>query len=72
MSNDPANQEPTVFELTGFRFCRPNRRNWLGIGLLSPPTRPGLLAVLSHYEVIRVLGQWRNGGVRRSCWRATR
>ena len=28
----------------------------VGHRLLSPPTRPGLLAVLSHYEVVRVLG----------------
>ncbi len=25
-------------------------------GMLSPPTRPGLLAVLDHYEILRLLG----------------
>jgi serine/threonine protein kinase/sugar lactone lactonase YvrE len=55
MSNDPANQEPTVFEPPVSAFAGPIAE-LVGHRLLSPPTRPGLLAVLSHYEVIRVLG----------------
>jgi serine/threonine protein kinase/sugar lactone lactonase YvrE len=55
MSNEPSNQEPTVFDPPVSAFAGPIAE-LVGHRLLSPPTRPGLLAVLSHYEVIRVLG----------------
>jgi serine/threonine protein kinase len=55
MSNDPSNPEQTVFDPPVSAFAGPIAE-LVGHRLLSPPTRPGLLAVLSHYEVIRVLG----------------
>ncbi|HEY3857634.1 MAG TPA: serine/threonine-protein kinase [Verrucomicrobiae bacterium] len=55
MINDPSNQEPTVFDPPVSAFAGPIAE-LVGHRLLSPPTRPGLLAILSHYEVVRVLG----------------
>jgi serine/threonine protein kinase/sugar lactone lactonase YvrE len=55
MSNEPSNQEQSVFVPPVSAFAGPIAE-LVGHHLLSPPTRPGLLAVLSHYEVIRVLG----------------
>ena len=55
MSNEPSNQEQTVFVPPVSAFAGPIEE-LVGHHLLSPPTRPGLLAVLSHYEVVRVLG----------------
>ncbi len=55
MSNEPSNQEQTVFVPPVSAFAGPIAE-LVGHRLLSPPTRPGLLAVLSHYEVVRVLG----------------
>ena len=55
MSNEPSNQEQTVFVPPVSAFAGPIAE-LVGHRLLSPPTRPGLLAVLSHYEVLRVLG----------------
>ncbi|HUD45565.1 MAG TPA: serine/threonine-protein kinase [Candidatus Baltobacteraceae bacterium] len=55
MSNEPSNPEQTVFVPPVSAFAGPIAE-LVGHQLLSPPTRPGLLAVLSHYEVLRVLG----------------
>ena len=55
MSNEPSNQEQTVLVPPVSAFAGPIAE-LVGHHLLSPPTRPGLLAVLSHYEVVRVLG----------------
>src|SRR5271156_234415 len=55
MSNDPSNPEQTVFVPPVSVFAGPIAE-LVGHRLLSPPTRPGLLAVLSHYEVLRGLG----------------
>ncbi len=55
MSEETSNQGQTVFVPPVSAFAGPIAE-LVGHRLLSPPTRPGLLAVLSHYEVVRVLG----------------
>jgi serine/threonine protein kinase/sugar lactone lactonase YvrE len=55
MSNDPPNPESTVFTPPVSAFVGPIAE-LVGHRLLSPPTRPGLLATLDRYEVLRVLG----------------
>src|SRR5271170_7165732 len=55
MSNEASNPKQSVFVPPVSAFAGPIAE-LIGHRLLSPPTRPGLLAVLSHYEVVRVLG----------------
>ncbi|HEX3718877.1 MAG TPA: serine/threonine-protein kinase [Verrucomicrobiae bacterium] len=55
MSNEPSNKEQTVFIPPVSAFAGPIAE-LVGHRLLSPPTRPGPLATLGNYEVIRVLG----------------
>jgi serine/threonine protein kinase/streptogramin lyase len=55
MSNDPLNPEPGAFSQPVSAFAGPIAE-LVGHRLLSPPSRPGLLATLSRYEVLRVLG----------------
>ncbi|MGO8697548.1 MAG: protein kinase domain-containing protein [Limisphaerales bacterium] len=55
MSIDPLNPEPTAFSQPVSAFAGPIAE-LVGHRLLSPPSRPGLLATLSRYEVLRVLG----------------
>jgi streptogramin lyase len=54
MSNDSSNKE-TAFVPPVSVFAGPIAE-LVGHRLLSPPTRPGLLATLARYEVMRVLG----------------
>ncbi len=67
MSNDPPKPEPTAFAPPVSAFVGPIAE-LVGHRLLSPPTRPGLLATLARYEVLRVLG---GGGMGSFCWPAT-
>src|SRR5580700_2465469 len=55
MSNDSSKQEPQAFIPPVSVFAGPIAE-LVGHRLLSPPTRPGLLATLAGYEVLRVLG----------------
>jgi serine/threonine protein kinase len=55
MSNEPSKQDQTVFVPPVSAFSGPIAE-LVGHRLLSPPTRPGPLASLGQYEVIRVLG----------------
>jgi len=55
MSNESSNQDPTTVPPPVSVFSGPIAE-LVGHRLLSPPNRPGLLATLARYEVIRVLG----------------
>jgi serine/threonine protein kinase/sugar lactone lactonase YvrE len=55
MSNDSLNEGPTAFVPPVSVFAGPIAE-LVGHRLLSPPNRPGILATLEHYEVLRVLG----------------
>jgi streptogramin lyase len=55
MSNDPSSQEQAAPTPPVSVFSGPIAE-LVGHRLLSPPSRPGLLATLARYEVIRVLG----------------
>jgi serine/threonine protein kinase/sugar lactone lactonase YvrE len=55
MSNDPSSQEHAAPNPPVSVFSGPIAE-LVGHRLLSPPSRPGLLATLARYEVIRVLG----------------
>jgi serine/threonine protein kinase/sugar lactone lactonase YvrE len=55
MSDDPSKQEPAAFVPPVSLFSGPIAE-LVGHRLLSPPNRPGLLATLARYEVLRVLG----------------
>ncbi len=55
MSNDSSKQEQAPFVPQASVFSGPIAE-LVGHRLLSPPNRPGLLATLSRYEVLRVLG----------------
>jgi serine/threonine protein kinase/sugar lactone lactonase YvrE len=55
MSNDSSKQEPEAFMPPVSVFAGPIAE-LVGHRLLSPPNRPGLLATLAGYEVLRVLG----------------
>jgi serine/threonine protein kinase/sugar lactone lactonase YvrE len=55
MNNDPSKQEQTAFIPPVSAFTGPIAE-LVGHRLLSPPARPGLLATLARYEVLRVLG----------------
>jgi len=55
MSNDSSKQEPAAFVPPVSVFSGPIAE-LVGHRLLSPPSRPGLLATLARYEVLRVLG----------------
>jgi serine/threonine protein kinase/sugar lactone lactonase YvrE len=55
MSDDSSKQEPAAFVPPVSLFSGPIAE-LVGHRLLSPPNRPGLLATLARYEVLRVLG----------------
>jgi serine/threonine protein kinase/sugar lactone lactonase YvrE len=55
MSDDSSKQEPASFVPPVSLFSGPIAE-LVGHRLLSPPNRPGLLATLARYEVLRVLG----------------
>jgi serine/threonine protein kinase/sugar lactone lactonase YvrE len=55
MSNDSTKQEPAAFVPPVSVFSGPIAE-LVGHRLLSPPDRPGLLATLARYEILRVLG----------------
>jgi sugar lactone lactonase YvrE len=55
MSNESSKQEPEAFVPPVSVFSGPIAE-LVGHRLLSPPSRPGLLATLARYEVLRVLG----------------
>ncbi len=55
MSDDPSKQEPAAVAPPVSLFSGPIAE-LVGHHLLSPPSRPGLLATLARYEVLRVLG----------------
>src|SRR5580658_6031967 len=55
MSNDSSKQESEAFVPPVSVFAGPIAE-LVGHRLLSPPSRPGLLASLAHYEILRVLG----------------
>jgi serine/threonine protein kinase len=55
MSNDSSSQDHVALNPPVSVFSGPIAE-LVGHRLLSPPTRPGLLATLARYEVIRVLG----------------
>jgi serine/threonine protein kinase len=55
MSNEPSNQQSPAFIPPVSAFAGPIAE-LVGHLMLSPPTRPGLLATLARYEVARVLG----------------
>jgi serine/threonine-protein kinase len=55
MSEDSSKQEPAAFVPPVSLFSGPIAE-LVGHRLLSPPNRPGLLATLARYEVLRVLG----------------
>jgi sugar lactone lactonase YvrE len=55
MSEDPSKQEPTAVPPPASLFAGPIAE-LVGHRLLSPPSRPGLLASLARFEVLRVLG----------------
>jgi len=55
VSNDSSKPEQTAFVPPVSVFTGPIAE-LVGHRLLSPPTRPGLLATLAQYEVLRVLG----------------
>src|SRR5580692_2749595 len=55
MSDDPPKQEPAAVAPPVSLFSGPIAE-LVGHHLLSPPSRPGLLATLARYEVLRVLG----------------
>lgn len=55
MSNDPSKQEQKPFTPPVSSFTGPIAE-LVGQQLLSPPSRPGLLASLDHYEILRILG----------------
>jgi serine/threonine protein kinase/sugar lactone lactonase YvrE len=55
MSNDSSKQEPEAFVPPVSVFAGPIAE-LVGHRLLSPPSRPGLLATLARYEILRVLG----------------
>jgi sugar lactone lactonase YvrE len=55
MSNDPPSPEQTALTPPVSVFSGPIAE-LVGHRLLSPPSRPGLLATLARYEVIRLLG----------------
>ena len=55
MNNDSSKSEPTIFVPPVSVFSGPIAE-LVGHRLLSPPNRPGLLATLAQYEVLRVLG----------------
>ncbi|HEY3914610.1 MAG TPA: serine/threonine-protein kinase, partial [Verrucomicrobiae bacterium] len=55
MSNEPSNKEQAVFIPPVSAFAGPIAE-LVGHRQLSPPSRPGPLAALGNYEVIRVLG----------------
>jgi serine/threonine protein kinase len=55
MSNDSSKQEQAAFVPPVSVFSGPIAE-LVGHRLLSPPNRPGLLATLARYEVLRVLG----------------
>ena len=55
MSNDSSSQEHAALNPPVSVFSGPIAE-LVGHRLLSPPSRPGLLATLARYEVIRVLG----------------
>jgi serine/threonine protein kinase/sugar lactone lactonase YvrE len=55
MSDDASKQEPAASVPPASLFSGPIAE-LVGHRLLSPPSRPGLLATLARYEVLRVLG----------------
>jgi serine/threonine protein kinase len=55
MSDDASKKEPEAFVPPVSVFSGPIAE-LVGHRLLSPPSRPGLLATLARYEVLRVLG----------------
>lgn len=55
MSNESSKPEPAVFTPPVSVFSGPIAE-LVGHRLLSPPARPGLLASLARYEIVRVLG----------------
>jgi sugar lactone lactonase YvrE len=55
MSEDPSKQEPAAAAPPASLFAGPIAE-LVGHRLLSPPSRPGLLASLARFEVLRVLG----------------
>ena len=55
MSNDSSKQEQAAFVPPVSVFSGPIAE-LVGHRLLSPPNRPGLLATLARYEILRVLG----------------
>src|ERR1700722_1206678 len=55
MSDDPPKQEPAAVAPPVSLFSGPIAE-LVGHHLLSPPSRPGLLATLARYDVLRVLG----------------
>jgi serine/threonine protein kinase/sugar lactone lactonase YvrE len=55
MSDDPSQPEPAAIVPPVSLFSGPIAE-LVGHRLLSPPNRPGLLATLARYEILRVLG----------------
>src|SRR5580658_9622415 len=55
MSEDPSKKEPAAAAPPASLFAGPIAE-LVGHRLLSPPSRPGLLASLARFEVLRVLG----------------
>ena len=55
MSKDASQQQPDELERPVSSFAGPIAE-LIGQGMLSPPSRPGVLATVDRFEVLRVLG----------------
>ncbi len=55
MSNNPSNPGPAAFVPPVSTFTGPIAE-LVAHGMLSPPSRPGLLATLDRFEILRILG----------------